>query len=151
MKKFLRYAAPSVLGVIVIGAGFAAAHDGWREGKSSGEHMERVAEIIGVSPETLQEGRAEGLTIHEIAEAEGVDLESLRERMHAEHEQRMRERLEWLVSEGEITQDEADEKLATMQDRWENRSEDGPMGPREAYRKGFRHGFKHGFRHGINQ
>ncbi len=75
--------------------------------------LEAAAEAIGIEPADLREAVRDGQTIAEVAEANGVDAASVIDAMVADAE----ERLATAVSEGRITQEQADERLATLEER----------------------------------
>ena len=126
MNKLLTYFLVS-LGILgLAGAGIASAY-GWF-GNLSPEDLvakfetmfQKKAEILGISVEDYKDGWAEGKTLKEIAEEQGITQEQFQERMMQEKEERMRERLNTLVENGVITQEQADQKLNFMQERFEN-------------------------------
>ena len=100
------------------------------------EHQERkaekraaIAEAIGIGVEELKEARQDGSTLAEIAGDElpavvDVFVDSITGRVDA------------AVESGRITQDQADEKLADLEERVESRLEDGE-GHKRKGRKGF--------------
>ncbi len=70
-----------------------------------------VEKLTGKSVDELRTLGKEGKTLFEIAEDEGV-LDELKETLSADH----RERLNALVDEGKMTQDEAEEMLEKHQE-----------------------------------
>ena len=90
------------------------------------------AEILGISVDQVKQYWAEGKNMPEIAEELGVDLEDLQIKMKAGREEQMRERLQVLVDNGVITQEQADLRLQHMQDRM----------PHDGFGRG--HGMGHG-------
>ena len=146
MNKLLTYFLVS-LGVLgLAGVGIASAH-GWFSDLSPEDltarfetMFQKKAEILGISVDEFKAGWAEGKTLKDIAEEQGITQEQLQERMRAEREERMRERINILVENGVITQEQADQRLSFMQERFENMgSGEGPCrcGGRGGWRMGF--------------
>ena len=75
--------------------------------------LEAAAEAIGIEPAALREAIQGGQTIAEVAAANGVDAATVVDAMVADAE----ERIATAVSEGRITQEQADERLATLEER----------------------------------
>lgn len=61
---------------------------------------------MGINREEIEEALADGKTPIELAEELGLDIESL-----------MLERIQQLVSEGKITQEQADQRIERIQER----------------------------------
>ena len=149
MNKLLTYFLVS-LGILgLAGVGIASAN-GWFGGFGdlSPEDLtarfetmfQKKAEILGITVDEFKTGWSEGKTLRDIAEEQGITPEQLQEQMGQEREERMRERFNVLVENGVITQEQADQKLNFMQERFENmRSGDCPCGG------GGRGGWKMGF------
>ena len=146
MNKLLAYFLVSLGILSLAGVGIASAH-GWL-GDLSPEDLtarfqtmfEKKAEILGITVDEFKAGWAEGKTLKEIAEEQGITQEQLQERMREEREKHMRERLNTLVENGVITQEQADQRLNFMQERFENMVPgEGPCGcgGRGGWRMGF--------------
>lgn len=86
---------------------------GRRNGKGCHQGSEAVAEILGLEVDELRAALAEGQSLADVAEANGVDPQEIVDALVAEAS----ERLEAKVADGDLTADEAAEKLA---DRTEN-------------------------------
>jgi hypothetical protein len=105
--------------------------DGAREGcrgPGRGAGMEAAAEALGMTTEELRTALRDGQTIAEIAEANGVDVQVVIDAMVAEAQEHLAEK----VAAGEMTQEEADEKLANLEERITERvNSDAPprLGP----------------------
>ncbi len=84
-------------------------------GHHGGRDLGVVAEAIGIETDELRAGMAEGQTIREIAEANGVDADSVADAVVTAKQERLAEK----VAAGELTQAEADEKLADAGERAE--------------------------------
>ena len=139
-KKLLAYAIIPVLGFSLLGVGTASAHGFWG-GNVDPEDMaarqqEMFAEkanILGISVDEIKNSWAEGKPIRVLAEEKGMDLDALREKMMEARESRMQERLDSLVQEGVITQEQAEKRLEFMKskggERGEKRGEGFHRGP----------------------
>lgn len=138
MNKLLSYFLVSLGVLSLAGVGVASAN-GWFGGfgdlspedlTAKFETMfQKKAEILGITVDEFKAGWSEGKTLRDIAEEQGITPEQLQEQMGQEREERMRERLDTLVENGVITQEQADQKLNFMQERFESmRSGDGPCG-----------------------
>jgi hypothetical protein len=92
----------------MMGGGFGSGMM-WGDGESM---MLAVAEVLGLEPDALIAALHEGQTLTEIAEAQGVELEVVYEAMLTVAEQH----LTALVEAGNITQEQADEHLAWLQE-----------------------------------
>ena len=99
--------------------------------------LETAAEAIGIEPAALREALADDQTIAEVAEANGVDPATVVAALVAEAQ----ERLAQAVADGHITQEEADERAATLEERMTDlvngelefpRHRPGRFGPGEA-------------------
>ena len=77
------------------------------------ERLEVLAETLGMTTEELQAAIDEGQTPTEIAEAQGIDLDQLAV-------DRIAEKLQQAVENGRLTQEEADQKLAELQEKIES-------------------------------
>jgi uncharacterized protein (DUF433 family) len=95
-------------------------------GGPRGGHLETVAEALGMTVDELHEALADGQTVAELAEAQGVALEDIAAALVAVHA----ERIQQAVDDGRLTQEEADEKLAEMEDRILEGLESGEFGGR---------------------
>jgi uncharacterized protein (DUF433 family) len=102
------------------GVGFAATDTG--SGGRIAQVCERVlgagpievaAETIGIEPSELLAEVRDGATIAEVAEDHGVDPQDVIDAIATEQ----RERLDQAVEDGLLTQDEADERAADLEER----------------------------------
>ena len=102
-----------------------AALDEARPGRGHGGHPGRgfglgrhldassVADALGMTEDELRQGLADGRTIAELAAEAGVDRETVIEALLAE----WRAELEDEVAAGELTREEADQRLAEVEER----------------------------------
>ncbi len=74
---------------------------------------EAVAEALGITTDELQAARADGSTIADVAAAQGVDVDVVIQAIV----DAKAERLDAKVAEGELTEAEAQERLAAAQER----------------------------------
>jgi 3-hydroxyacyl-CoA dehydrogenase len=106
-----------------------------------GEDLDVVAEALGMTPEEVREAVSDGQTIAELAEAQGVPLQDVADALVAAEA----ERLQQAVEDGRLTQEEADERLAHMEENILEHLESGePGGPRGNGGRGGKGGGKRG-------
>lgn len=127
MKKYLIYSLMG-LGVLALSttAVLAAGKNdsgqlkrigqGWHLGWLGGNGFEQKAQLLGITAEELKTQIKSGKTFAQIAAENGLTEEQFRAKML----ESMKQRLDQLVSEGRITQEEADRKLQLMQERQKN-------------------------------
>jgi len=128
-KKYLAYTIVPAIAVVLLGAGVASAH-GWFGGLGFGspeeitERMEGMfqenADILGISIDEIKNAWSEGKTFREIAEEQGITQEELQERMRGERREQVQNRLQLLVDNGVITQEQANQRFQMMEERCEN-------------------------------
>jgi hypothetical protein len=93
-------------------AGAGPFGHGHGPGPGRGPGLDAAAEALGMTADELRGALADGSTIAEVAEAGGVDLQAVIDAMVADLETHLAEK----VAEGDLTQEEADERLATAQE-----------------------------------
>ena len=76
-------------------------------------NSEAVAEALGLTADELQAARAEGQSLADIAAAQGVPIDTVVDAIVDGIETHLAEE----VAEGDLTQAEADERLATAEER----------------------------------
>lgn len=100
-----------------------------------GRGLQAAADAIGISIEDLRAALVDGQTLAQVAEANGVDVQVVIDAMVAEAEEHLAEK----VASGDLTQEEADARLAEITERITERvnsneppprGERGPRGPR---------------------
>jgi len=109
----LTSAADVVVDTVADTADHDGDHDGRRGHGKRGEQMATVAEVIGVDAAELKAAFAAGQSVADVAEANGVALDDVVAAVVADMETHIAEH----VAEGELTQDEADAKLADATDK----------------------------------
>jgi len=82
--------------------------------------LEDVAQILGISADEIKVKLDSGMKIVEIAKELGISQDDFRAKMQEQSKVRMTERLNELVGQGKITQEQADKRLEQMQKRLEN-------------------------------
>ncbi|KQV26531.1 hypothetical protein [Yonghaparkia sp. Root332] len=92
-----------------------SGHDGDRGDRSEhrGAAIAIILETLGITVDELRDAREEGLTLAELAEAQGVDVDTLVDALVAAAEEHIAEH----VADGDLTQEEADERLAEFEER----------------------------------
>lgn len=75
--------------------------------------FDAAAEAIGVEPSALRDALADGQTIAEVAEANGVAVDDVIAAMVADAQEHLAE----AVTDGRLTQEEADERSADLEER----------------------------------
>jgi hypothetical protein len=112
----------------LVAAGPMGGEHGGRGGRGPG--LEIVASTLGMTPEEVREAISNGQTLAQLAEANGSDGQALIDAILAE----MKTHLDEKVAAGDLTQEEADAKLAEATTRVtefvNNTDEAGPMGGR---------------------
>lgn len=98
---------------------------------------EDVQDLLGLTGEEIREELADGSTLADIAESQGVSVSDLVDAMMADVEARIAEK----VAEGDLTQDEADDKLAELEERLTEGVENGFPERGERGRRGPGRGF----------
>lgn len=91
--------------------------EGRGKGKGCNKNLDAVAEALGMEADDIKAELEAGSTLAEIAEANNVDPETLVDAMVAAATERVEEK----VTEGDLTEEEAAEKLAAKADRIEDK------------------------------
>jgi len=79
------------------------------------QKLQHGAEMLGISVDELKAKIESGMKFREIAEEAGITKEDMQAKMKEHAKIRMTERLNQLVADGEITQEQADKRLEQMQ------------------------------------
>ena len=130
MKKTLLISSFAIISTVLIsgfimnasadeGNGFLGLFVGGRE-----QMIENKAEILGLSNEQLQQKLEEGQRFPEIIEESGLTHEELHEKMQAQKT----EEIDNLVATGKISEEFAQELKQKMEERNQNRLENGGFG-----------------------
>ncbi len=119
-NKILVYGMLPVLAFGLLGSGVAYAQ-GWGMWQNASPEdiasrqqtmFEHQAETLGVSVDQIKSAWAQGKNVRDLATELGITDEQLQEKMRTERQTQMQERLQTLVSQGVITQDQANKRLA---------------------------------------
>ncbi len=104
---------------VINGEGGSKGHRGNRGHHGNhgnrGQQSETIADVLGISAEELQEAKAAGTTIAELAEANGVSVDAVVEALVAD----AAARIDVAVESGRITEEDAADKLAQMEEKIE--------------------------------
>jgi hypothetical protein len=73
------------------------------------------SQILGISVDTLKSDWAQGMTLSQIAQQQGIDQNTLQSKINDYRKQQMQTKLQALVSQGVITQDQANQRLQFVQ------------------------------------
>lgn len=94
------------------------------------ERLQHGAEMLGITAEELKAKLESGVKLLEIADELGISKEDMQAKMMERARIKMTERLNQLVANGEIAQEQADKRLEQMQKRIEygKRPAKGPKG-----------------------
>lgn len=95
------------------------AREGRRGNRGGGCHLEEIAAAIGIEEDALRAELDAGQSIADVAEANGVDAAVIVDLLVDSAEERIADKVE----EGRITEEEAAEKLANIEERAEDRVE----------------------------
>lgn len=99
-------------------------------------NSEVAAEALGITTDELREARGAGQSLADVAVAQGVSVDAVIQAITAEVQTHIAER----VAEGELTQDEADERLAGLDERIIERVNEAPVEGGRRGRSGLRNG-----------
>jgi len=129
MKKILVYSLLAVGLFSLLGVGVVSAQ-GWfgRFSDASPEEIvqkqetmfQKKADFLGISLDEMKDAWAEGKNLKEIAEEQGITEEQLQERMMEAKKERLQTRLQVMVDNEVITQEQADQRLQVMEERFAN-------------------------------
>lgn len=109
-----------------------------QRGSKGGRGLDTAAEVIGIDVETLRAALVEGATLAEVAEDNGLSRADLVDGLVEAAETRLAE----AVENGDLTDEEAADKLAKVAERIEERVD--ASGPPDGGRRGPRGHGRHG-------
>jgi hypothetical protein len=115
----------TVLAVTISAAGPRNNSSGSTYGQGGGSVLDDVSQLLGLTPEQIQEQRQAGKSLVQIAATRNIGEEALIKAIMADRQ----EAIQKLVAAGTITQAQADQRLAFMQERVKlavNRTTIGP-------------------------
>lgn len=155
MKKKLLIFSSLALGILGLAGVNLVSAQGWlgRQDNASSQEMverqeirtEQKAALLGISADELKAKLTASQTPCEIAEEAGIDKEALREKMQGARQERLYSRLQSLIENGKITQEQADERLRIMREQLANDSFGHRTG--KSFKQGFDKGLKKGLRY----
>jgi hypothetical protein len=127
-NKIAVYALLPVLGLGILGPGIASAMGfGWfgnvEPTEVAGrfqEMFEHKANILDTSAEEIKDAWATGKSMKDLMEEKGISEEDVQARMKEARITQLTNQLQVLVSQGVITQAQADSRLQVMQEHTEN-------------------------------
>jgi len=93
---------------------------GFGFGGGSTEEFDAQAEALGLTPTELFERLHSGKTLSEIAEAQGVDLQEVQDAVSALKTQSMKDSIAQAVTDGRMSQEQADWMLEGIENGWLN-------------------------------
>ena len=141
-KKLFVYAGLPLATLGLLAAGTVSAHGGmWGFGNLATpqekaqvqtQMFQGQADLLGVKVEEVKTAWAQGKSLKALATEKGISEAQLKEKMKIQREAQMKSYLQDLVSQGVITQAQADQRLKFMQD---NPGKQGGRG------RGMMHGF----------
>lgn len=102
---------------------FRAGDDVATQTKNWEEKIAQKAKIIGVSENEIKTAWAEGKNFKDLAKEKGISEEEMRAKMQAQRQEQQKAFLQNLVSQGKITQAQADARIKHMQEMGGKRQE----------------------------
>ncbi len=130
-KRLLKYGVPALAIAFLVSGGIASAHgmggmNGGFGGNSFNSTPEQIAtmhnqmfqdqaNLIGATVSEVKTAWANGTSFKDLAKSKGVTEEMLQAKMKARHESQMKTQMQVLVTQGVITQAEADARIVVMQ------------------------------------
>ncbi|HHE40449.1 MAG TPA: hypothetical protein ENL10_02990 [Candidatus Cloacimonetes bacterium] len=118
MKKVLLGSLIGIAAFTLVGGAVALANSGNDFGLFGGhkQMFENKADILGITAEEL-ETQLEGNSFAELLDKQGVTHEEFREQMHTGMQASMTEKLQQMVDDGILTEEQMQEKLEFMEQR----------------------------------
>ena len=145
MKKKFMYSFFPLLSAGMLSAGVASAHGFGMEmngvPQDIATRFQNEAALLGVSIDEVKAAWASGKSPLDVATAHGITKEQLAQKMKDQRAAEMKTKLQALVTQGVITQAQADQRLAFMQAQAAKQKTEGN-------KKGRGIGFGRGGRHG---
>jgi len=131
-RKYIAYAALSVLGLSLAGVGVASAHGmgGFGGGFFGGNTLtpdeiasrqqaqfQNMATLLGISVDDVKTAWAQGKNIQQVAQDHGITTAQLQQKMKDARAAQLKSELDTLVQKGIITQAQADQRLQFIQNQ----------------------------------
>jgi DNA-binding CsgD family transcriptional regulator len=136
-KKYFIYAILPTAGLALLAAGIVSANGffGFSGNLSPDEIASRQqamfqqeSQILGISPDQVKAAWAEGKTMKQIMDDNGISQDQVQQRINDMRTSQLKSQLQTLVDKGVITQAQADQRLATMQNLFQNQEGKGARG-----------------------
>jgi hypothetical protein len=147
-RKLFYYAILPVMAFTLIGAGTASAHGFFGFGMNKGtpdeiaQHQTEIftqqASLLGISTDEIKAAWAQGKSLQTLAQEKGINQEQLQQKMTDLRKQQLKAHLQILVEKGVITQAQADQRAAFIDQQIQNKPG-----------KGHHHGLGRGFGLGL--
>lgn len=119
MKRALIYSFFPLLSAGIFTAGVASAHGFGSELNGTPAEItarfQGEAALLGVPVDEVKKAWAEGKTLFDVATAHGITKEQLAQKMKDQRTAEIKTQLQVLVTQGVITQAQADQRLAFIQ------------------------------------
>ena len=129
MKRALIYSFFPLLSAGIFTAGITSAH-----GLGAGVNgtpteitarFQGEATLLGVNIDEIKTAWAQGKTLFDVAQAHGITKEQLAQKMKGQRVAEIKTQLQALVTQGVITQAQADQRIAFMQAQQAKKNTDG--------------------------
>ena len=104
-------------------------------------NLQELADITGIDLETLREGLQNGSSLADIVTSNGADLQTVIDTIVANRTETLTVRLDEAVANGRITQEQADERLASLSENVTTFLNSTPEELRQNMRDGMRNRF----------
>lgn len=114
LGSLIGVAAFTLVGGVVALANTSNGFGMFGDGSGHERMLETKADILGIPADEL-EVQLEENTFPELLDMQGVSHKDFQEQMHTQMETRMTERLQQMVDDGKITEEQMQEKLAWME------------------------------------
>lgn len=133
-KKVLACTVVPALALALVGANAVSAH-GFFGGNNQtpeeiaqhhAEMFSREAALLGTSEDVVKHAWSQGKRLPELAEELGISKEELHTKMQEARKAHMQERMQTLVDQGVITQEQANSRMEFMETMKEKRGEHAP-------------------------
>lgn len=120
-NKLLPYVILPLMAIVLIGAGTASAHGWFGMGRSATPQetaqahttmFQQQADLLGISVDEAKNAWAQGKNLRQLAQEKGISQDQLQQKMLDLRKQQMKHHLQDLVSQGVITQSQADQRSA---------------------------------------
>lgn len=138
-KKLFAYVLLPVVSFSILGAGIASANGwGWFGGSYNTDPtqfasqqqtmFQQRAQLLGVTIDEIKNAWAQGKTISQLAQEKGISQADLQKRATDLRTQQLKDKMQVLVSQGVVTQAQADARLQFMQTQSANKKGMGFLG-----------------------